>query len=124
MWSGMSEFNVYTILNLPTVITFPSPRCLQWTSDGQLIFVTKSAVYVLVGSTSCFETFRRNYDPLNEQTPDHGINVDNESLVKSSIPKALLGDQEAIGWFRTMVHDSKLMEGTRWLDLSQGQSTP
>jgi general transcription factor 3C protein 4 len=61
---------------------------------------------------------------LNDQTPEHGINVDTESLVKSSVPKTLLEDQQAIGWFRTMVHDSKLMEGTRWPDLSQGKSAP
>ncbi|KAF5339838.1 hypothetical protein D9611_009127 [Ephemerocybe angulata] len=91
--------NVYTILSVPTVISFPSPRCLRWSSGGQLVFITKSAVYIL--------------------TPDHGINFDNESLIKSSIPKDLLGSQQPVAWFRTMVQDDKLMDGTRWPDLSQ-----
>ncbi|TEB30888.1 hypothetical protein FA13DRAFT_1754967 [Coprinellus micaceus] len=95
----MSGLNVYTILGVPTVISFPSPRCLQWSSGGQLLFITKSAVYVL--------------------TPDHGINFDNESLIKSPVPKEIQGTQQAISWFRTIVQDDKLMDGTRWPDLCQ-----
>ena len=39
---------IYAALKVPTVITHPSERCLQWTDDGQLCLTTKSAIYVFV----------------------------------------------------------------------------
>ncbi|KIJ96924.1 hypothetical protein K443DRAFT_133983 [Laccaria amethystina LaAM-08-1] len=89
---------VSTALNVPTATSCPSVNCLQWSSDGQLFFVTKTAIYIL--------------------TPDHGINFDNTSVIKSSLTKESREDSQALGWFRTIIQFDK-SEGVRWPDHSQ-----
>ncbi|KAK0478287.1 hypothetical protein IW261DRAFT_217115 [Armillaria novae-zelandiae] len=59
----MSYYAVHTALNLPTATSHPSANCVQWSSDGQVVITTKSAVYIM--------------------TPDHGINFDTTSLLRS-----------------------------------------
>lgn len=44
----MSSLPVYATLDFPTASSFPSLTCLQWTAEGQLVFATKSAAYILV----------------------------------------------------------------------------
>jgi hypothetical protein len=39
---------IYSASTLSSVIAYPSPRCLHWTSDGQVCFITKNVVYILV----------------------------------------------------------------------------
>ncbi|KAH7920247.1 hypothetical protein BV22DRAFT_1021558 [Leucogyrophana mollusca] len=76
---------IYTALSVPTVISHPSERCLQWSEDGQACLVTKSAVHIL--------------------TPDPGINFSTPADIK-----APLGDNQSerpLGWFRTMIETTK-----------------
>ncbi|KIM61276.1 hypothetical protein SCLCIDRAFT_16159 [Scleroderma citrinum Foug A] len=82
------QLPIYTAFKVPTVITHPSERCLQWTDDGQLCLATKSAVYIF--------------------TPDHGINLSTPAELK--LP---LGDdvsEKPLGWYRTMFDMSRIPE--------------
>ncbi|KAF8552235.1 hypothetical protein OG21DRAFT_1535864 [Imleria badia] len=92
----MSQRPVYTSLNIPTVITHPSVRCLQWSDDGQLCLVTKSAVHIL--------------------TPDHGINFSTPADIKSPIRDE--GDRP-LGWYRTMIETMRAQTHS-WPSISQG----
>ena len=58
------ELPVYTALTIPTVTAYPSVYCLQWSSDGQLCFVSKNAVHILVHKVSM--TYFRVFVILNE----------------------------------------------------------
>ncbi|KAG7094041.1 hypothetical protein E1B28_007662 [Marasmius oreades] len=105
----------YTCLNFSTILNSPSSKCLQWSSDGQACFVTKSAVYIL--------------------TPEPGINHDLYSLLPSALQAATLSNasttkpnqnetdtisQLTLNWFRTMIqYDSKSSDTCRWPDFSQ-----
>lgn len=42
---------LHTALNIPTAIAHPAIHSLQWSCDGQLLFLTKTAIYILVGSS-------------------------------------------------------------------------
>ncbi|KAI5886536.1 uncharacterized protein SCHCODRAFT_02641946 [Schizophyllum commune H4-8] len=53
---------IYSALNVPTVTAHPSPKTLQWTSDGQLCFLTRGAVYIM--------------------TPEHAISFDTGALLR------------------------------------------
>ncbi|KAF9042996.1 putative zinc-finger of transcription factor IIIC complex-domain-containing protein [Panaeolus papilionaceus] len=88
------EHPIYTALNIPTVISWPSTRSLQWSADGQLAFATKSAVYLM--------------------TPDHGINFGLDSTTKATPNK----DDAAIGWFKTIIQHDKI-NAFRWPEYSQ-----
>ncbi|KAH7882278.1 transcription factor IIIC subunit delta N-term-domain-containing protein, partial [Phlebopus sp. FC_14] len=88
---------IYTALSVPTVLTHPSPRCLQWSEEGQLCLVTKYAVHIL--------------------TPDHGVNFNTPADIKSPI-----GDEQSdkpLGWYRTMIETTRGQTHT-WPNLSQG----
>ncbi|THH15736.1 hypothetical protein EW146_g4774 [Bondarzewia mesenterica] len=78
----MAHVTVYTALNVPTAASQPSTGCLQWTADGQILFVTKTAIYIL--------------------TPDSGINFDASSTIKA--PQITDSDViKPIAWYRTMI---------------------
>ena len=65
-------------------------------------------------STILSSHFRRK---LNiSQTPDHGINFDTGSVVKSTPSK----DDRVIGWFKTMIQNDKVTP-TKWPEYSQGE---
>ncbi|KAA1468914.1 hypothetical protein DENSPDRAFT_834407 [Dentipellis sp. KUC8613] len=84
----MSHVPVYTALSIPVAASFPSINCLQWTSDGQIMFAAKNAIYIF--------------------TPDPGINFDPSSTVKS--PQ--IGENEAIKpleWFRTVIECDRVI---------------
>ncbi|TFK20065.1 hypothetical protein FA15DRAFT_759627 [Coprinopsis marcescibilis] len=98
----VTTYKVHTALNVPTAISFPSARCLQWSSDGQVFFVTKTCVHVF--------------------TPDHGVNFDNESSLKAPASAETRDDPQTTGWFRTIVQDNKV-EGTRWPEICQDWGT-
>jgi hypothetical protein len=57
------------------------------------------------------------------QTPDHGINFDNESAIKAPLNEEHRDLPQTIAWFRTIVQDSKMSEGTHWPDHSQEWGT-
>ncbi|KAJ4474255.1 putative zinc-finger of transcription factor IIIC complex-domain-containing protein [Lentinula aciculospora] len=96
----MASSPIYTSLNVPTVITSPSVNCFQWSEDGQAIFTSKSAVYIM--------------------TPEHGINFDVNSVLKSSVDEDT-EDRPSLGWFRTMIAFDK-NDSCRWTDYSQDWS--
>ena len=54
---------ISSALNVPTATSYPSVNCLQWSSDGQLCFVTKTAIYILVGRYSkyCSTEYCKEY---------------------------------------------------------------
>ncbi|KAJ3850791.1 putative zinc-finger of transcription factor IIIC complex-domain-containing protein [Lentinula lateritia] len=101
-WSSksMGSSTIHTSLNVPTVITSPSVNCLQWSEDGQAFFTSKSAVYIM--------------------TPEHGINFDLDSVLKSSVDEDT-DDNPLLGWFRTMIAIDKT-DACRWTDYSQDWS--
>ncbi|KAJ3860095.1 putative zinc-finger of transcription factor IIIC complex-domain-containing protein [Lentinula novae-zelandiae] len=96
----MGSSTIYTSLNGPTVITSPSVNCLQWSEDGQAFFTSKSAVYIM--------------------TPEHGINFDLDSVLKSSVDEDT-DENPLLGWFRTMIAIDKT-DACRWTDYSQDWS--
>ena len=108
------ELPVYAALAIPTVTAYPSISCLQWSADGQLCFVSKNAVHILVHYI--FMTYL-SVSILNEsiQTPDPGINFDSSSVVKSTPSK----DDPALGWFKTMIQRDTALP-ISWPDYSQG----
>ncbi|KAG7450657.1 uncharacterized protein BT62DRAFT_984993 [Guyanagaster necrorhizus] len=91
----MSHYAVHTALNLPTATSHPSSNCVQWSSDGQVVIATKSAVYIM--------------------TPDHGINFDTTSVIRS-VGEA--GGIPHVGWFRTLIQLDKTA-AVRWPEYSQ-----
>jgi hypothetical protein len=44
----MEHVTVYTASNIPAAVSHPTINSLQWTEDGQLLFLTKTAVHILV----------------------------------------------------------------------------
>ena len=109
------ELPVYAALTIPTVTAYPSVNCLQWSADGQLCFVSKNAVHILV--LNYVSTTYLLFSILNEpiQTPDPGINFDSSSVVKSTPSK----DDPALGWFKTMIQRDTTIP-ISWPDYSQG----
>ncbi|KAF8192909.1 hypothetical protein BJ912DRAFT_961343 [Pholiota molesta] len=89
-----SSLSIFTTLNIPTVTSHPSLKSVQWSADGQVSFITKNAVVIL--------------------TPDHGINFDNDSVIKSTPNK----DDSALGWFKTMIQHDQAVP-MKWPDYSQ-----
>ncbi|KAH9074878.1 transcription factor IIIC subunit delta N-term-domain-containing protein [Lactarius deliciosus] len=43
----MEDVTIYTASSVPGAASHPTLNCLQWTGDGQLLFSTKSSVYIL-----------------------------------------------------------------------------
>ncbi|KAG6909755.1 hypothetical protein DXG01_015471 [Tephrocybe rancida] len=89
---------VYTTLNVPTVTSYPSIKCLQWSADGQACFATKTAAYIL--------------------TPDHGVHFDASSSIKSVKEREDREGIPSIGWFRTIIPFEK-SDLPRWPEYSQ-----
>ncbi|KAF5390916.1 hypothetical protein D9757_004058 [Collybiopsis confluens] len=96
----MDSAPVYTSLNVPTLITSPSPNCIQWSQDGQVFFTSKSAIFVM--------------------TAELGINFDANSVLRDSIDEER-EDRPSLGWFRTMIQFDKT-DACRWTDYSQDWS--
>ncbi|KAI0917842.1 hypothetical protein AcV5_002680 [Taiwanofungus camphoratus] len=87
----MSEHaSILTALSLPAVSSLPSLYCLQWTGDGQILLLTKAAVYIL--------------------TPEAGVAVERSSIIKQApgIENAL-NSIKPVGWFRTMIEFDKAL---------------
>ncbi|KAH9066910.1 hypothetical protein EDB87DRAFT_1672110 [Lactarius vividus] len=45
----MEDVTIYTASSVPGAASHPALNCLQWTGDGQLLFSTKSSIYILCG---------------------------------------------------------------------------
>ncbi|KAF7777534.1 hypothetical protein Agabi119p4_3606 [Agaricus bisporus var. burnettii] len=93
---------VRSTLTFPTATSHPSFTCLQWSSDGQLFFATKSVLYIL--------------------TPEYGITYDNAAVMKSISSDKNGSEQPAVGWFRTAVQFDE-GEPCKWSEYSQDWST-
>ncbi|KAL9709587.1 hypothetical protein Ac2012v2_007326 [Leucoagaricus gongylophorus] len=94
----MPSLPVYATLNFPTVTSYPSLTCLQWTPEGQLVFATKNAAYIL--------------------TPEYGITYDTASTIKNSSRKENANLYQGVGWFRTIVQFDA-SKTFRWPEYSQ-----
>ncbi|KAF9244208.1 transcription factor IIIC subunit delta N-term-domain-containing protein [Melanogaster broomeanus] len=93
----MSQLPIYTALSVPTILTHPSIRCLQWSEDGQLCLVTKYAVHIM--------------------TPDPGVNFSTRADIKTPI-----SDEQSdrpLGWYRTMIECTRGQTHS-WPAISQG----
>lgn len=110
----MSQRPVYSSFNIPTVITHPSVRCLQWSDDAQLCFVTKSAVHILVRISGVYESSRVKC----MQTPDHGINFSTPSDIRSPVRDE---SDRPLGWYRTMIEMTRAQTHS-WPSISQGRT--
>ncbi|KAI6001282.1 transcription factor IIIC subunit delta N-term-domain-containing protein [Pisolithus albus] len=89
---------IYTVLTLSTVI--PHQNCLEWSEDGQLCVLTKSAVYIL--------------------TPDHGLALSTPPDVKASIDDQ--SSAKPLGWYKTMI-DMSSRPVRAWTEISDGWGT-
>lgn len=108
---------VRATLAFPTATSHPSFTCLQWSSDGQLFFATKSVLYILVRRQGLLTPTQ--YDVHHAQTPEYGITYDNASVMKSISSDNNGSEQPAVGWFRTAVQFDE-GEPCKWPEYSQG----
>ncbi|KAJ7040982.1 putative zinc-finger of transcription factor IIIC complex-domain-containing protein [Mycena alexandri] len=72
-----SSLPIYTSLNVPMV------ACIPGLPDGQACFLTKTALYMM--------------------TPDHGLNFEPSSAIKSTLDKDKSPEVEPLGWYRTLI---------------------
>ncbi|KAF7303878.1 hypothetical protein MIND_00617900 [Mycena indigotica] len=85
----MAHPPIYTALNAPVVASVPSTSSLQCTADGQILFLTKTSLYIM--------------------TPNHGLNFDLVPPIQAQprkmkkTPSEIEEEVEPIGWFRTLV---------------------
>ncbi|KAI0048739.1 hypothetical protein FA95DRAFT_1517013 [Auriscalpium vulgare] len=82
----MVQATVHTALNIAIAASYPSINCLRWTEDGQILFLTKTAVYIM--------------------TSDLGVNIDSSSAVRSR-PAGQSETSKDLGWFRTIIELDK-----------------
>ncbi|EMD39169.1 hypothetical protein CERSUDRAFT_46938 [Gelatoporia subvermispora B] len=102
---------VPTALSLPAVWAPPSAKCLQWSGDGQILLVTRSAVYIL--------------------TPDAGVRVGATSIIRQApeLEDSQYGIKQ-LGWLRTMIEYDKTLayywpaECQEWGTISLGSVDP
>ncbi|KAJ7916764.1 putative zinc-finger of transcription factor IIIC complex-domain-containing protein [Mycena leptocephala] len=93
-----SSLPIYTSLSVPMVSSFPSGTAFQWSADGQACFLTKTALYIM--------------------TPDHGLNFEPSSAIKSIPDKDKASDEENLGWYRTLIQFDRPIEYL-WPEQSQ-----
>ncbi|KAI0294320.1 transcription factor IIIC subunit delta N-term-domain-containing protein, partial [Multifurca ochricompacta] len=104
---NMEHVTIYAASSVPAAASHPTISCLQWTEDGQLLFVTKTAVYIL--------------------TPDFGVNNSYGPFsTTASKLKDSPGGFNACGWFRTVLELDRRsfyhwpMESQDWDNLVTG----
>ncbi|KAH9172208.1 transcription factor IIIC subunit delta N-term-domain-containing protein [Lactarius sanguifluus] len=83
----MEDVTIYTASNVPGAASHPTLNCLQWTGDGQLLFSTKSSVYIL--------------------TPDLGLTYRGPSAVGASTYRDGSPHENPCGWFKTVLELDK-----------------
>ncbi|KAF7309454.1 hypothetical protein MIND_00316200 [Mycena indigotica] len=82
--------SIYGSFSIPTILCRPSTTCLQWSADGQIFFLSKTAIYVL--------------------TPEAGVH-------SVKLPPGD-GQYSHVRWFSTMI-DSNLRHAFSWCLASQ-----
>ncbi|KAI1793486.1 transcription factor IIIC subunit delta N-term-domain-containing protein [Ganoderma leucocontextum] len=108
----MTELPLPTVLSLPAVSGSPSVRGLQFSQDGQLVLLTKYAIYIL--------------------TPDAGVNVELSSVIKQTLDSkpSTHSATRPLGWLRTMVEFDRSLahqwpaDCTDWGAVSLGSLDP
>ncbi|GBE86530.1 hypothetical protein SCP_0904090 [Sparassis crispa] len=86
----MSQLPIFTALTLPGVSALPSVNCMQWTGDGQLVVLTKYAVYIL--------------------TPDVGIHVEPSTAAKRTLDVENAPNiSRPVKWVKTMIEYEKAL---------------
>ncbi|ETW79260.1 hypothetical protein HETIRDRAFT_478665 [Heterobasidion irregulare TC 32-1] len=80
---------VHDALTIPAAGSQPSINCLQWTNDGQILFLTKTAIYII--------------------TPDAGINFDSSSTIKASKMNDDAAPTKPLSLFRTMIEYDRII---------------
>ncbi|KAF7324606.1 hypothetical protein MKEN_00501900 [Mycena kentingensis (nom. inval.)] len=94
---------VYSSLTVP-VAPATSFGGIQWTADGQVLFLTKLALYIM--------------------TPDHGLSFDPAAKIKAQLRPVKKSasdpqtDVELISWYRTLVQFDRPVD-YRWPEQSQ-----
>lgn len=83
----MEDVTIYTTSNVPAAASHPTLSCLQWTGDGQLLFSTKSSVYIL--------------------TPDLGLNHRGPSAARAPTYTDGSPHENPCGWFKTVLELDK-----------------
>lgn len=83
----MEDVTIYTASSVPGAASHPTLNCLQWTGDGQLLFSTKSSVYIL--------------------TPDLGLTYRGPSGVGASTYRDGSPHENPCGWFKTVLELDK-----------------
>ncbi|KAI9440782.1 putative zinc-finger of transcription factor IIIC complex-domain-containing protein, partial [Lactarius indigo] len=78
---------IYTASSVPGAASHPTLNCLQWTGDGQLLFSTKSSVYIL--------------------TPDLGLTYRGPSAVGASTHTDGSPHENPCGWSKTVLELDK-----------------
>lgn len=93
---------MYTASSFTAAASHPTVNALQWTEDGQLLFLTKTALYILVSIVplASYPTFSYNE---RVKTPDLGVKFRSTSSVTSTKPKDSVSGANALGWFRTVL---------------------
>ncbi|KAL1750538.1 hypothetical protein FB107DRAFT_279526 [Schizophyllum commune] len=130
---------IYSALNVPTVTAHPSPKTLQWTSDGQLCFLTRGAVYIMTPEHAItFDTgalLRPAPDPHRHAPDPHRPSAAANNLRSSAASSASASNLPAtistastapsaptptptIGWFRTVIPIDKTI-AYQWPEHSQ-----
>lgn len=95
----MEDITIYTASSVPGAASHPTLNCLQWTGDGQLLFSTKSSVYIL--------------------TPDLGVNYRGSPAGRASMYRDGSLHETPCGWFRTVLELDK-RSFYHWPSDSQG----
>ncbi|KZT70773.1 hypothetical protein DAEQUDRAFT_810373 [Daedalea quercina L-15889] len=88
----MVHASLLTALSLPGVSAAPSgSKCLQWTADGQLIVLTKSAVHIMIPHVAVSNELSSNVEHVEGKVQDPS------------------SDLKRIGWLRTMIGIDKTL---------------
>ncbi|KAF9527262.1 transcription factor IIIC subunit delta N-term-domain-containing protein [Crepidotus variabilis] len=89
---------VYTALSVPVVVNNPFFKSLQWSPDGQILFMTKDTVHIF--------------------TSQLGVNFDLDAIGNSLSEK----DNTSIEWFKTVIELAGTTE-TGWAELDPDLAT-
>lgn len=94
----MTLVSIYSLLNIPTIAPHPSIATLQWTAEGQLVFLCKDAIHIL--------------------TPVPGLSIDTSSATKTT-PIKLNRVSKPLGWLKTVIEPYKQLQEHPWSSDSQ-----
>lgn len=118
----MSTISVHSAIGLPAFALYPSINCLQWTAEGQLIYLSKNAIIVLVLPTRLSMLEIQAYVLKIPQTPIPGVNIDSSTAVKSISTKGN-AVTKPLAWLKTEIEQDKRALYYHWPTDTQGTLT-